>query len=298
MIKQYIENMEIFFKFGENILSNYDVEYPSFYQQLNLKTFLGYLKEDVSLKEFDEPPQKEDDDDESVINAKDGASTWVELIFDYSYNNFIFNKKYKKLKLKYFKDNFDNKILNTIAIDDERIIIAFKESLKVYDFKNKNVISTLNNLYSPGSKFILSPIIKDLFAVISYISDDQSILKILSISSGDKILFEKSYKNIIKDIKKINNNSFGIILDDDIEIYKLSESTQENSDTSPLNANYNPNFEMITTIKVVDVKDFVVMSFKPYLVALSRDGVRVFDQNYDILKEIDIYGYVSINEFK
>ena len=66
LIKEYVKDMEIFFKFSENILSNYDVEYPRFYQQLNLKTFVDYLKEDVSLKEFDEPSEQEDDDESRV----------------------------------------------------------------------------------------------------------------------------------------------------------------------------------------------------------------------------------------
>ena len=288
LIESYFADMKIFFQFADNILLNYDVEYPDFIQQLNLQKFLSYLNKKVSLLELNEPPKSE-----GSVDAKDGAIEWVKLIFNFSDNNFFNKKEYKKLILKDFTDNFEYEILKSILIDDERIVIAFKQDLKVYNYKHKNFISTLTNIYKPNSKIQLSQIFKDLIAVISYISDYCSILKIFSINSANKILFEKSFNYKIKDVKKINNNSFGILLNDSIEIYKSSESFQEILNSLSLNGNYKLNFEMVSEIN--GVKDFVGLSHQPYLVSLCSFEIIVFNQEFKIHKEIKVKNISMFN---
>lgn len=226
---------------------------------MNLKTFLNYLDKKVSLKQLDEPSGLVLNEDNNIIDDFDGFCSWPEIIFDYSNNNFINNQKNKKLILKNFSDNFQDKILNTAFIDDERIIIVFKQYLKVYNYKKKNEIATIENIYCPDSKFKLNQIFKDLF-VILYNSDYGSILKIFSINSNNKILFEKSFIYEIKDIKIINNNSFGLLLSGGIEIYKSSENFQEFADSLSLKENYKLNLEIITKIIIEGIKDFVYRS--------------------------------------
>ena len=49
LIEPYITVMKAFFKIAENILLNYDIYYPSYYQILNLKTFLSYIDEQMKF---------------------------------------------------------------------------------------------------------------------------------------------------------------------------------------------------------------------------------------------------------
>ena len=69
LLKPYIHNMKAFFHFCDCILLNYDIEYPDYYQQINLKNLLSVLNEKTILKDLKEPK--------------------LERLFKYNNNNFI-----------------------------------------------------------------------------------------------------------------------------------------------------------------------------------------------------------------
>ena len=85
LIEPYITVMKAFFKIAENILLNYDIEYPNYYQSLNLKTFLNFLGEEISFKILDK--------------IKENL-----LIEDNNFNNEIIDKNEKKENNKKLKD--------------------------------------------------------------------------------------------------------------------------------------------------------------------------------------------------
>ena len=75
LIKLYINSMKIFFHFCDNILLNYDVEYPNYYQQYNLNQFFPFFTEKTFLRDLNEKK--------------------LERIFKYINNNFLSKKKRK-----------------------------------------------------------------------------------------------------------------------------------------------------------------------------------------------------------
>ena len=66
LIKPYIKNMKSFFHFCECAISNYNIDYPDFYQQMNLKDILSIFKTNLDLYSFNNN---------------------IEYLFDYRENN-------------------------------------------------------------------------------------------------------------------------------------------------------------------------------------------------------------------
>ena len=66
LIKPYIKNMKSFFHFCECAISNYNIDYPDFYQQMNLKDILSIFKSNLDLYSFNNN---------------------IEYLFDYRENN-------------------------------------------------------------------------------------------------------------------------------------------------------------------------------------------------------------------
>ena len=287
LIEPYITVMKAFFKIAENILLNYDIEYPNYYQQLNLKTFLNFLDEQISFKILDK--------------IKENL-----LIEDNNFNNEIIDKNEKKennKKLKDLLENLKDEEIKTILICDDKLIIALKKYLKVYNYKSGNCIATIENLYEPECNFSLYQIFENLFSIILYKSDDQSIIKIFSINSNNKILFERSFNYKIKNIKKLNDYSFGLLSNgsnDIIEIYKSSENFKEISDSLSLKENYSLNLEIISKIELSSwIRDFAYMPNQSYLVVLTYFEIIVFNQEFKIHKKIkhkNISLFNSINQ--
>ena len=234
---------------------------------MNLKTFLSYLDNQISLKEIEQIP-------EYPLGGK---------------KNFNYTEKDEKNKK--FKDligNFKDEDIKTILICDQKLIIVLKQYIKVYNYKSGNCIATIENLYEPDSAFILTQLFEDLFSVTLYKSDNQTILKIFSIKSNNKILFEKSFEPEIYDIKKFSDYSFGLLLRNNcIEIYKSSESFQEISDSLCLKENYSINFENIGKVKIPGIIDFAYIPSGSYLVALIKNEIIIYNQELKIHKKIN-----------
>ena len=83
LISPYIQKMIFFFHFCECSILNYNIDYPDFYQQMNLKIILSIFNKKVELMTFD--------------------STNVENLFIYEDNNYI-SKNRVKLTFKDYKE--------------------------------------------------------------------------------------------------------------------------------------------------------------------------------------------------
>jgi len=256
LLKPYIEDMKTFFQACDCILLNYDVEYPDYYQQINLKNLLYILNEKTTLKDLNEPK--------------------LERLFKYSNNNFINNNKNvgDNLIIVSSLNDFKGKVIKSLIIDDELILIIFRDCLKLYNYKNKTCISKLEIDLS-ADEIKLNKINKDNIGLILFNDKNYiSKLEMYSISSN-KIIFEKNFEFYIQNIKNINNNSFGIIKDHSLEIYALIE----NSNSLEL--------QMITNIKIPYLNDFIHLSNEKYIIALNFNSIIVYDKNYNIIKTVE-----------
>ena len=256
LLKPYIQEMKTFFHFCDCILLNYNIEYPDYYQQINLKNLINILHEKTTLKDLNEPK--------------------LERLFKYSNNNFISNKTKVEdnLILLYSINDFKDKIIKSLLVEDELIILIFKDCLKLYNIKNKSCISKLEiDLSADDIK--INKINKDnIGLILFYESNYNYILKIYSISSN-KIIFEKCFDFDIQNFKNINNNSFGIIKNHSLEVY----ASKENSKSFEL--------QMVTNIKIPYIMDFIFLSNEKYIIVLNFDSIIVFSKDYNIIKKIE-----------
>ena len=285
LIKPYINYMKIFFHFCDCVLFNYDIEYPNYYQQCNLNNLLYHLKEKKSLLNLNEPK--------------------LEKIFKYNNNNFLIKKEEINNLISndclYFPND---KIKRTLLINDEVIVISFKNNinvLKLYNYKNNNLISTIETNFTdiePSDKIKLKQINKDIFAVILCIERYLSKIKIYSIYSNTIVLFEKEFDFHVCSIRKINNNSFGIALFGHIEIYKNNENFENISEMIKSKNNLTSKFQICTNLKIQMLCDFVQTSNKLYIIALCLNAIIIYkNSDFSIFKEIKLKEeFMSINQ--
>ena len=121
LISPYIQKMIFFFHFCECSILNYNIDYPDFYQQMNLKIILSIFNKKVELMTFD--------------------STNVENLFIYEDNNYISKNRVKLT----FKETIKNINLphnyNYFKFNNEIEIITSFEGATIY--KNGNIIHTI-----------------------------------------------------------------------------------------------------------------------------------------------------------
>ena len=272
LMKPYINSMKNFFLFCDNVLLNYDPEFPDYYQQKNLINFLELL-----------------DKLSSLINLK---NTKFESILIYSNNNFI-NKNNNNAILNDLIDLSNDKISeisDALFLDDKFIVLAFNNiSLKIYNYQNKNYITTIeNNFGEKNIKFNeirLSQIYKSIFSVILKSSSNLSIIKLYSININTlTVLFEKQYNTEIKYIKKINNNSLGIVFGNYLEIYS-SEDNFENISQQNISK-----FEILNKIQTPQkIADFIITSDDLYIIIACLEKIYIYkSNNLNFFKEIKL----------
>jgi len=283
LMETYVNSMKNFFLFCDNILLNYDPEYPDYYQQNNLINFLRLL-----------------DKTSPLINLKE---TKFESILIYSNNNFINKKKNNNnVILNDLIDLSNNKISNALFIDDEYIILAFEDiSLKIYNYQNKNYIKTIGKNF--GEKDIkykgikLSQIYKSIFAVILNTSK-LSVIKLYSINKNtlNYLLFQTVSE--IDIIRKINNNSLGISFQKNFNIYSVDNF----ENILQKKKNTISKFEISKTINTPkEIRDFIKTSDDLYIIIACFDTIYIYaSDNFSIFKEIklpviDQINYDSIN---
>ena len=269
--------MKYFFHFCDCVISNYDIDYPNYYQQWNLNELLYYLNEEILL---------------------DIKSYKPESIFDYNTNNFMKLKNLDKNILS-IKDtiNFNkDKIEDVLLIDDELILISLENNLfdiKLYNYKTKNIISTIKANFNKANfsenefSFTtreLKIINKDLFAFIIN-CHFRAVFKIFSISANIATP-EKLFNCGINSFKKIDDYSFGIAFDEYIEVYNYNEKKSD--------------IEVITRIKIPKIEDFMLTSDKAFIIVLTQNKIFIYNkEKFSIFKEIQIkkgHNFKNINK--
>jgi len=277
LIKHYINDMIQFFHFYDCILLNYDIDYPNYYQQMNLNYFFKYLDDKAELTNLNEVK--------------------LERIFKYSNNNFI-NKKMHEVDNLIKGDSLDfsdSYIPDAIVINEEFILIEFEDNYKLYNYKNKKYISTLdikeNNLNNYND-FLIYQIYKDIIVIKIY-KNGTSKIKILSLFENNfngLLLLDQEFNFTIKRIKEINNNLLGIIAHQRIEIYKSSENFDDIPNILKNNKLINIKLEKITSIEFSEeVYDFIQTSDKEYIICLYVNNCIIYkSKDFSIFKKIQI----------
>ena len=268
LMKLYVNSMKIFFLFCDNILLNYDPEFPDYYQQKNLINFIELLDKTSPLIDLIE--------------------TKMESILIYSNNNFINKNNEIIYNLIDLSNDKISEISDALFLDDEFIVLALKNiSLKIYDYQNKNYITKIeNNFGEKNIKFNeikLSQIYKSIFAVILK-NSKLSIIKLYSINTNTlTLLFEKNFGIEINIIRKINNNSLGIVFENYLEIY----SSVDNFETIPHN-NKIPKFENTSKINTSEkIADFIKTSDDLYIIIACFNTIYIYrSNNFSIFKKI------------
>ena len=275
LMKPYINSMKTFFHICDNFLLNYDVEYPDYYQQYNLYKFLPLFKEKLPLHDLKEKK--------------------LERMFKFNNNNFL-PQKIEDIILKKSLDFPSD--FKSVVIDDEIIVVLEKDNLnaiKVYNYKTNNLVSTiepsfpnLNQISYWKSK--LKKINKDIFAIIYNMIDEINLtrIKIYSVYSKDTAIFEKEFDNI-SNIRKINDNSFGVTLGNLIEIYTIKDNFDNISKKIKSKENFNGKFQLQTQIKVENVLDLIQSSNQMYIIVLCADKINAYlSKDFSIVKTINL----------
>lgn len=250
--------MKDFFHFCYCILLNYDIEYPDYYQQINLKELIFVLDDKIKLKDLEEKK--------------------LERIFRYYNNNFITNNNniggYFRLDSS---NDFKNNIKAFSFVDDDLILLLFNDCLKLYNYKNKTHISTLDMNLSENDKAKFIPINKEKIGL--YLSYTNKKLQNYSINPI-KILFEKSFDFRIFEIKFLNNNLLGIQkCDGFLDIYSLIDNSKSLE------------LQLIKSIEIKDWREFsfFYLSEENYLITFEPyyNICIVYDKDFNIIKKMD-----------
>ena len=265
LMKQYINDMSQFFHFYDCILLNYDIDYPNYYQQMNLHYFLKFLFEKVELNNLNEKK--------------------IERIFKYSNNNFINKKMNEEDNLIKFDELDLSDVYNAILINEEFILLKFSDSIKLYNYKNKKYISTLD--------------IKE-----KYLDNYFHIYNGIIVIYREKIqifsLFENNYKGMllleqevdlnINKIKRINYNSLGFMTYEKIEVYKSSDNFEDIPNLLKNNKSYTIKLDKITSIEFSEeIYDFIQTSDKEYIICLFVNNCIIYkSKDFSIFKKIKI----------
>ena len=195
LVMPYIQHMKSFFKFCDCAILNYDVDFPDFYQQMNLKVILSIFNKKIDLMDLNEK--------------------YFEYIFNYEDNNY-FSKHRVNLTLS--KTIGKNEIINfnTFIFNNDIIITNNSDGIKIV--KNGECIATLNPY---NKKIEFCKINETAFAIVRK-NKQSSKVEIFSIKYNE-IIYSKNFNNFYCFYALENNNKFGIGSTGAVDIYKLED---------------------------------------------------------------------------
>ena len=271
LISPYIQKMIFFFHFCECLILNYNIDYPDFYQQMNLKIILSIFNKKVELMTFD--------------------STNVENLFNYEDNNYISKNRVKLT----FKETIKNINLphnyNYFKFNNEIEIITSFEGATIY--KNGNIIHTIKRKFDD---IIIHKINVENFAIVQKKID--ASISIFS-TKYNEIISTKNYI-VFKYIFNLDNNRFGITSSsytqinriEDKEVIKITEINMDKSNYEYQHSILIPGTNYIATlfrneIRLKNKDDFT------FVKSISIDEEDIFNHFY-----IDNSGRIFLGGYK
>ena len=268
LVKTYINTVKSFYLFCDNILLNIDPVFPDYFQQKNLIALLEILDKELLMKNFFEQQLKN--------------------IYLFEYQELYQEQYQEPSRLEDLINIVDDKISDALFIKNEFIILALENiSLKVYNYKNKKYIATIENNFGEKDikfyKIKLSQIDNNIFSVI-LINSEISIIKLFSINENNlNLIFEKTFNSKIYIIKKIHYNTIGIVFENYFEIY----STIDNFENI---LQKKTEFEFKKKINIPEeIKDFFKTSDDLYIIIACFRKIYIYQtSDFSILKQIEI----------
>ena len=271
LISPYIQKMIFFFHFCECSLLNYNIDYPDFYQQMNLKIILSIFNKKVELMTFD--------------------STNVENLFIYEDNNYISKNRVKLT----FKETIKNINLphnyNYFKFNNEIEIITSFEGATIY--KNGNIIHTIKRKFDD---IIIHKINDENFAIVQ--KEIDASISIFS-TKYNEVISTKNYI-VFKYIFNLDNNRFGITSSsytqinriEDKEVIKITEINMDKSNYEYQHSILIPGTNYIATlfrkeIRLKNKDDFT------FVKSISIDEEDIFNHFY-----IDNSGRIFLGGYK
>ncbi len=271
LISPYIQKMIFFFHFCECLILNYNIDYPDFYQQMNLKIILSIFNKKVELMTFD--------------------STNVENLFIYEDNNYISKNRVKLT----FKETIKNINLphnyNCFKFNNEIEIITSFEGATIY--KNGNIIHTIKRKFDD---IIIHKINDENFAIVQKKID--ASISIFS-TKYNEIISTKNYI-VFKYIFNLDNNRFGITSSsytqinriEDKEVIKITEINMDKPNYEYQHSILIPGTNYIATlfrneIRLKNKDDFT------FVKSISIDEEDIFNHFY-----IDNSGRIFLGGYK
>lgn len=201
LVRPYINNMISFFHFCDCAILNYNIEYPDFYQQMNLKEILSIFKEKINL-----------------INLNETNN--IELIFSYQDNCYI--SKYRdKLLLLNTITNKDSLLDKSFTFNDEIKVLNKRDG--IYITKKGENISTL----SPHNKTVEFHKINDeIFAIVRKDSSKMTVIELFS-TKYNKVISSRKYSRFYCIFNLEDNTRYGVASSYYIEINKLEDNNSQ-----------------------------------------------------------------------
>ena len=195
LVLPFIQNMKSFFRFCNYAILNYNVDFPDFYQQMNLKVILSIFNKKIELMEL---------------------SHNFEYIFNYQVNNY-FSKHRVNLTLSETKGLNDVIVFDTFYLNNEIKVTNNNDKIRIY--KNGECIKTLDKQKYKVNFFKIN---EDCFAIVSK-DEEFSSVEIFSINVNDKIFYKAFNKSqrFHGCFSLEDNERFGIGSVNIIEIYKV-----------------------------------------------------------------------------
>ena len=261
LVIPYTQKMIYFFYFCECALLNYNIEFPDFYQQMNLKTILSIFNTKIELMTL------------NSINA--------EYIFNYEDNNYV-SKHRVKLK---FKENENIANLpnneNFFCINKETIVIRNFDGVKIY--KNGNCIHTISRKYEKVNFYKIN---EENFAVIQKSTIDACI-SIFSLKYNE-VISTKNYI-VFRYIFNIDTDTFGVASSDYITIFKIEDKEVKRISGKNMDR---PSYEYMHSIRIPGTEYIATLLRKEIVLKNKNDFSFVKSIN---IEEMDIFNHFYID---
>lgn len=207
LVLPFIQNTKSFFRFCNYAILNYNVDFPDFYQQMNLKVILSIFNKKIELMEL---------------------SHNFEFIFNYQDNNY-FSKHRVNLTLSKTKGLNDVIVFDTFYLTNEIKVTNSNDKIRIY--KNDECIKTLDKQKYQVNFYKIN---EDCFAIVSKDKEFSSV-EIFSIVVNDIIFYKTFSKSQCFHccFSLGDNKRFGIGSGNIIEIYKIEgQNVQKISEKS------------------------------------------------------------------
>ena len=240
LVLPFIQQMKSFFKYCNYAILNYNIDFPDFYQQMNLKVILSIFKKKIYLIQLNEN---------------------FEIIFNYQDNNY-FSKHRVNLTFSPMIDNNNSIILDTFYFNKEIMVTYNNNGIKI--IKNGECINTL----SPKQKKInFYEINEDSFAIIAK-AKQSSTVEIFS-NKYNEIIFSKQFNNFYCFFNLEDNKTFCIGSSGAFDIYKIEDKNIQKEPAKFLQKH------ILDMIHIPNTKYIAVLGFKE-IDLYNRDDLTLF----------------------